>query len=232
MSTSKKRMKKLSVLSLIALFSMLFWGGCKHEDEKFISEGRIEYAAALVDQTNSMANMAPSKMIIKFKKNKSCVEMSAGMGLFTTCFVSNPEDKSLTQMVKLLNKKFWLSENSSEIKKENDSYKFEIKPSSDTKLIAGYKCQKATVHVKGSDDPDFTIYYTKDLNIHNPNFFNPFSAIDGVLMEYQMKKFGLEMKFVANKVIKESVDDAIFEVPSDYKKISQKEMDELFQGLQ
>ena len=227
-------MKKLSIISLLTLLILFIWTGCKHVDEKFLSEGRIEYSAALVDQSNSMASMAPSKMTIKFKENKSCVEMSAGMGLFSTSFVSNPEDKSLLQMVKLLNKKFWLMQDSNNINKENESYKFEIKPTKETKIIAGYKCEKAIVHIKDSeiDAPDFVIYYTKDLNIHNPNFSNPFSKIDGVLMEYQMKKFGLEMKFVANKVIKESVDDAIFKVPDDYKKISQKEMDELFQGLQ
>ena len=225
-------MKKLYKITFVGLFFILFLTKCKTNDEKFVSEGKIEYSAEMVDKTNSMASMAPTKMTIKFKKNKSCVEMSAGMGMFSTCFVSNPDNKSLTQMVKLLNKKFWLTEDANTIKKENDSYKFEIKPSNETKIIAGYKCLKATVHIKDSDDPDFTVYYTKDLNIHNPNFSNPFSEIDGVLMEYQMKKFGLEMKFVANKVIKENVDDAIFQVPEDYKKISKKEMDELFQSLQ
>lgn len=226
-------MKKLLLLCLSGLFSILIINGCKHDDGKFISEGSIEYAASVLDMSNSMASMAPSKMLIKFKNNKSIVEMSAGMGLFSTSFVSDPETKTLTQMVKLLNKKFVVYQDSNSIKKENESYKFEIKPTNETKIICGYKCQKAIVHITESEveAPDFTIYYTKELNIKDPNFSNPFQAIDGVLMEYQLKKFGLEMKFVATKIAKEAVDDKDFEVPTDYKKITPKELDELFQGM-
>lgn len=227
-------MKKIILFSSLALLSSLFIVGCKHDDEKFISEGKIEFSASVLDMSNSMASMAPSKMTIKFKKNKSCVEMSAGMGLFTTSFVSDPQTKSLIQMVKLLNKKFWISQDSNDIKKENEASQFEIKATTETKVIAGYKCIKAIVHPINTavESPDFTIYYTKELNIQNPNFANPYYTIDGVLMEYQMKKFGLEMRFVAQKIINEVVEDVVFEVPADFKKISQQEMDELFAGLQ
>ena len=225
-------MKKPHILCLVGLFCILTLSRCKHDDDKFISEGSIEYSATVVDKSNSMASMAPSKMIIKFKKNKSCVEMSAGMGLFNTSFVSNPETHTLLQLVKLLNKKFWMMQDENEIKKEIEDYKIEIKPTDETKIIAGYNCKKSIVHYKDDSSPDFDIYYTKELNIVNPNFANPFYTIDGVLMEYQMKKFGLEMKFVAKKVTKETVEDATFQVPDDYKKISQKEMNELFGSLE
>ncbi len=222
--------KRLSIILFVGL-SLIYVESCKQDEGKFISEGSIEFAASVIDQSNSMASMAPSKMTVHFKKNKSCVEMSAGMGLFTTSFVSNPDNRTLTQMVKLLNKKFWLLQSMDEIQKDIDSYKFEIKPTKETKIIAGYTCTKAIVHKRDSDDPDFVIYYTKELNITNPNFSNPFSNISGVLMEYQLKKFGLEMKFVATKVVKEPIDDILFEVPSDFKKITSKEMNELFEGL-
>ncbi len=225
-------MRKPLITCLLGLFCLLFWTGCKQDNEKFISEGSIEYSASVVDSTNSMASMAPSKMVIKFKNNKSAVEMSAGMGLFNTSFISNPETKTLLQLVKLLNKKFWVAEDESQIKKEIEDYKIEIKPTTETKMIAGYKCKKSIVHYIDGESPDFVIYYTNELNIQNPNFANPFHTVDGVLMEYQMKKFGLEMKFVAKKVTKEAVEDATFEVPDDYKKITPKEMNELFGSLE
>ena len=56
--------------------------------------------------------------------------------------------------------------------------------------------------------------------------------IDGVLMEYQLKKFGLEMRFTAKMVKPEEIEDSTFELPADYKPISQQEMNELFEGLQ
>lgn len=225
-------MTKNRILYFIACLILLTVASCTHSDDKFISEGSIEYVATVVDKSNSMATMAPSKMVIKFKKNKSSVQMSAGMGLFNTSFVSNPETHTMLQLVKLLNKKYWLVQDENEIKKEIEKYNIAIKPTTETKTIAGYKCKKFIVHYKDDSSPDFDIYYTNELNIQNPNFANPFCSIDGVLMEYQMKKFGLEMKFTAKKVEKESIDDNVFQVPDDYKKITQKEMNELFGSLE
>jgi hypothetical protein len=229
---SQTDMKKPLLLAFTSCLYILFSTGCSNTDEKYISEGAIEYDATVVDQSNPMANLAPNKMTIKFKNNKSCAEMSAGMGLFSTSFISDPETKSMTQLVKLLNKKFSLVEKEAEIKKENESYPVTITLLKDTKMIAGYKCKKAHVKVNDENASEFDIYYTKDLNIQNPNFANPFFKIDGVLMEYQMKKFGLEMKFMAKAVKCEDVDDSTFELPEDYKPITKEAMDELFLGLQ
>jgi hypothetical protein len=229
----KRRKYIIPVLAvIIVVLCITCCNSCKNDNGNVVSEGIIEYSASVVDQANPMAALAPSKMTIKFKNNKSCAEMSAGMGLFSTSFISDPETKTLTQLVKLLNKKFSLVQHEEEIKKENDMYKFELTPCNDRKVIAGYKCEKA--HVKMQDDynTEFDIWYTKDLAIQNPNFANPFHMIDGVLMEYQMKKFGLEMRFVAKAVKKEDVDDAIFELPSDFKAISSQEMNDLFESLQ
>jgi GLPGLI family protein len=225
-------MKKPLLIAFASYLYILGLTSCSGTDEKFISEGAIEYDAAVVDQSHPMASLAPSKMTIKFKDNKSCAEMSAGMGLFSTSFISDPEKKTLTQLVKLLNKKFSLVENENDVKKENASFPITITPTKETKIIAGYKCNKA--HVKVNDDigSEFDVFYTKDLNIKNPNFANPFSSLDGVLMEYQMKKFGLEMKFTAKTVKNEDIDESCFELPADYKPVSQEEMNELFLGLQ
>lgn len=225
-------MGKRFFISLIGFLNILFWVGCKPTDEKFISEGTIEYAASVVDQNNSMASMAPSKMTIKFKNNKSSAEMSAGMGLFSTTFISDPEKKSLIQLVKILNKKFSLIMNEADLKKENELFNIEVIPKKETKMIAGYKCEKATVHYKAGGFTDFDIYYTKDLNIKNSNFANPFYMIDGVLMEYQMTKFGLEMKFIATAVKKEEIDDCVFQLPADYKPLTKEEMNTMLLGLQ
>jgi len=224
------KQKIANIFISIAVSSLFI--GCSNADEKFISEGAIVYTAKVVDERNPMANLAPNKMTIYFKDNKSCAEMSAGMGLFSTSFISDPETKTLTQLVKLLNKKFSLVQNEQEIKKENDNYAMEITPLPQTKIIAGYNCKKAHVKLKDEYGTEFDIFYTTDLDIKTPNFANPYNQIDGILMEYQMKKFGLEMRFTATSVKKEDVDDAIFELPKDYKKISQEEMNDLFLGLQ
>jgi GLPGLI family protein len=225
-------MKKNIVLSCLCGIIIVLLSACGANNSDKISEGVIEYDAMVVDQSNPMASMAPNKMIFHFKENKACAEMSAGMGLFATSFISDPETRSLTQLLKLMTKKFSLKQNAAEIKAELAQLPVEIKKLKETKMIAGYKCRKA--HVKMLDDSgsEFDIYYSNDFSIKDPNFCTPFHEIDGVLMEYQMKKFNLEMKFTAKTVKREEVEEAVFEIPADYKAISQKEMKELFDGLQ
>lgn len=224
-------MKKQSLLFVVS--GIIIWAaGCKQTDEKFISEGEIVYEASVLDQDNSMASMAPNKMTVRFKANKSCAEMNAGLGLFSTSFISDPEKKTFTQLVKILNKKFMLTQDEATINKENERYPIELIPTNETKVIAGYKCMKVKVIPLDKGAKPYDIFYTNELNIENPNFTNPFYKIDGVLMEYQLKKFGLEMRFVARSVKSEVVEDKCFQVPSDYKKVSEKEMKMIFDNLQ
>lgn len=225
-------MKKSSWFICLVSITFLLFASCGQGDEKNISEGVIEFDATVVDQSNPMASLAPSKLIMKFKDDKACAEMSAGMGLFSTSFISDPEKHTLTQLVKLLNKRFTLTQNQQQIDRENNAYPVELTPTNETKLIAGYKCKKTHVKMKDDSGLEFDVFSTNELRIKDPNFCNPYFKIDGVLMEYQMKKFDLEMRFTAKSVRKEDIDDATFEIPADYKVISQDEMNELFKGLQ
>lgn len=224
--------KRLVGLIAITYAFILFLGGCRQLDEKYISEGSIEFDAEVVDPNSFMASFAPKKMTVNFKNNKSCAEMSALMGVFTTSFISDPKTKTLTQLVQFGNKKFAHIKNGNDLNKDNELFNVEIIPTDSTKIIAGYKCKKAIVHYKGGDFPDYDIYYTQELNIEHPNFANLYHMVDGVLMDYQIKKFGLEMRFTAKSVKKDNIDDAIFERPAEYKLISEKEMNEFFEGLQ
>lgn len=212
---------------------IIVWAaGCKEMDEKFISEGEIEYSAKVIDPNNPMASMAPSKLTVRFKSDKSAAEMSAGLGLFSTSFIADPEKRTVTQLVKILNKKFVLVQNQQSIDKENLNYSFKFIPTKQTKIIAGYKCTKVEVVPDDKSIPPFDLYYTDELDIKDPNFASPFKEIKGVLMEYQLKKFGLEMRFEAKSIRKEQIEDKYFQVPPDYKPVSEKEMRRIFDDLQ
>ncbi|HRG38655.1 MAG TPA: hypothetical protein PK289_08995 [Bacteroidia bacterium] len=224
-------MKKRSLLFVI--IGMIIWAaGCKEMDEKFISEGEIEYSAKVIDPNNPMASMAPNKMTVRFKSDKSAAEMSAGLGLFSTSFITDPDKKTVTQLVKILNKKFMLVQDQQSIDKENLNYAFKFIPTKQKKVIAGYNCTKVEVVPDDKSIPPFDVYYTDELDIKDPNFASPYKEIKGVLMEYQLKKFGLEMRFEAKSVRKELIEDKYFQVPVEYKPVSEKEMRRIFDDLQ
>lgn len=220
------------LLSTILLVLFIV-GGCGiGSSDKEVSEGYIEFEAAAVDPNNPMADLAPSKMIVKFKDHKSVAEMSAGMGLLTISFVSDYNTKTFTQLVKLLNKKYASVANADEIQREISDSKIKIQKTNETKLIAGYRCKKAVISFEDNSQPPFDVYYTDEIELEKPNWSNEFSEIDGVLMEYQLKRYNLELRFTAHKVVKSNIEDSDFETPGDYKVISQKELDDLFVGMQ
>jgi len=221
------------LIPLISFF--LFSFGCKtHLFEKNISEGVIEYGISYpkIDKNDVFAAMLPAKMIYKFKNNNTVSELSSGMGVFSTSFIINNDTHKLTHLLKLVNKKYALVLDSLQVMEgyaiQPDGMK--IKLTNDTKKISGYNCKRAIVTF---DNPgkNFDIYYTNEIAIKDPNWASPFSEIDGVLLEYQLKNFNIEMRLKANIVKKDEVNDKDFDVEPDYKRITKEEMTEIFQSF-
>lgn len=223
--------RNLFYSAVVILFVII--AGCgRGSNGKVVSEGIIEFEASAVDPNNPMADLAPNKMLVKFKDHKSVAEMSAGMGLLTMSFVSDYNNKTVTQLVKLLNKKYASVANADDVQKEIANSKLRIQKTNETKMIAGYRCKKATISYEDNSRPPFDVYYTDEIELEKPNWGNEYNEIDGVLMEYQLKRYNLELRFTARRVTKTNVEDSDFDTPRDYKVISQKELDDLFVGMQ
>jgi GLPGLI family protein len=210
------------------------FSGCSHFTTGKISEGSIEYAITYPNSEgkNLMDGLMPSTMTFKFKDDKTCGELSASMGLFATSIISNSENKTVIQTLKLLGKKFAYVADTTEIKKIiKEEPPMTIEKLEGTKMIAGYKCKKAIAKFEDKNLPSFEIYYTDEIEIKNANWSNPFKSINGVLMEYNVKRYNIEMRFTAKSVSETKVEDETFELSDDYKKISRAEMDEMFENF-
>lgn len=230
---TKKHLLKRPILNNLFFFfaAVLFLASCSGNDPKFINEGVIEYDAKVVDVNHPMATLAPGSMTVKFKDDMFSSEMST-MGVFTTTFIANPKKKTMTQMVKVFEEKTACIENEKMIAEENAKYKLNLEETKETKMIAGYKCRKVIATM--ADDPTikFDVYYTEGLNVKSANFSNPYSSLKGMLMQFRLKKFGLEMEFTAKSVKKEDIPESTFELPAYYKIISKEAMDEFFKSIQ
>jgi GLPGLI family protein len=219
--------KALPIFILVGLLV----SACKYANPKFINEGVIEYDAKVVNEDHPMAGLMPNKMSVKFKNDLFAAEMSV-MGVFNTVFITDPKKKTLTTLVKMFDVKQACIEEEKALVAESNNYKLDLKETNETKIIAGYTCKKVIATM--ADDPSikFDVYYTDELNVTAPNFSNPYSKINGMLMEYRLKKFDIEMTFTAKGVTKEEIPNESFELPAYYKVISKKEMDEYFKALQ
>ncbi len=221
------------ILIIPILFSCWFFVTCddSKKTENALKEGLIEYNAEVVDQSHPMAGLAPSSATVKFKDNKLQVEMST-MGIFNTTFISNPRQKTLTQMVKFMDIKNACIQREGDLVEENKEYELKFEPTKEIKKIAGYSCKKVKVIMVNSPSVIFDIYYTDELGMDSINNIGPYKEIKGMLMQYRLKKLGLEMCFTATSVKKEEVKDDVFEVPAFYKIVTRPEMEKLFEDIQ
>ncbi len=196
-----------------------------------LREGVIEFDAKVVDEKHPMAGLAPSAATVKFKDNKFEFSMST-MGIFNTAFISNPSNKTLTQLVKFMDIKDACIQPEKDLTKENDSYSLKFEETKEVKKIAGYNCKKIKATLLSNPNVCFDVYYTNEIGGDSVNYLSPYKKIKGMLMQYRLKKLGLEMEFTATLVKKEEIKDDVFEVPEHYKKVTSAEMQKLFSDIQ
>lgn len=101
------------------------------------------------------------------------------------------------------------------------------------KEIAGFKCKKAIGKYLDGSNPDFTIWYTEDLGVESPNFYNPYAEIPGVLMEFEMERFGLVSHVIAESFTAELPKEHTFQLDTNFMQLNfenfEKEIREIFE---
>lgn len=216
--------------SLVSILTLVSCGDSKRS-ENALTEGVIEYNAEVVDQSHPMAGLAPGSATVKFKDNRLQIEMST-MGIFNTVFISDPSKKTLTQMVKFMDIKNACIQTEADLALENKDYELKLEEVKGTKTIAGYKCHKVKATYVNNPTESFDVYYTTDLGLDSINNIGPYKALKGMLMQYRLKKLGLEMCFTATAVKNEEIKDDSFDVPAFYKIVTRTEMEKLFEDIQ
>jgi GLPGLI family protein len=214
----------------ITLFSWVISSCSSGKKENGITEGQIEYSAEVVDENHPLAGLAPASATMTFKDSKLLVEMST-MGIFNTSFISDPRKGTLSQLVKFMDMKNACIETAGDLAKDEKDYSLTFEPSKDIKTIAGYSCKKVVATMANNPAESFDVYYTEEIDGDSINSLGPYRAIKGMLMDYRLKKLGLEMHFTATSVKKEPIADNVFEVPAYYKIVTRDEMDKVFADI-
>jgi GLPGLI family protein len=193
----------------------------------------VEYQVTYPDidsENNMMAAGLPDKAVFKFKDEKSMTHLSAMMGLVTIDYIADRKENSAKQSLVLFNNKYVANLNEAAVNKLNAGFLKELKlVPGETKMIAGYKCEKAKAILENGKEVD--VYYTRDLGGDEINFGNPYHEIKGVLMEFEIERYGISMKLQATKVAKEGVEEKDFTVPQDFKKMPIEELENILKTL-
>jgi hypothetical protein len=216
---------------LICFLSIAFLSqACSDFFKKDIKEGVIEFNAEAVDSKEHASMTVPDKMVVKFKNDYTAAELEAGLGFAKMKFISDPVKKEFRSQVFFFEKK-QSTMDFEELKKTNYYLPdYDVEYGKKSKEIAGYTCKNATIKFKDGS-PSYEIWFTKDISIKNPNWANAYYKVDGVLMDYRLKKYGLELHFTATSVSEATIDDAYFTIPAEFEPVKNSELEKMFEGF-
>lgn len=210
---------------------ILNFSACNSDRVSEDEEGLIEFDTKAVDETHPLYGFAPSTATLKFKGNRFVIEMST-MGMFNTSIIGDSKAKTMAQTVKFMNIKEACIENEADLAVNNKEYQIKIEETSETKDIIGFKCHKIKVTKLNEPGVSFDAWYTKELGMENCNNLTPYASVKGILMDYRIKKMGMEMHFLAKSYKHIEIPDRDFEIPASMKIVSKEKMSEFFNGLQ
>ncbi|MDQ3111236.1 MAG: hypothetical protein M3R17_15210 [Bacteroidota bacterium] len=203
---------------------------CSDFFKKDLKEGVIEFKAEAVDSKEHASMTVPDKMVVKFKNGFVAAELEAGLGFAKMKFISDPVKKEFRSQVFFFEKK-QSTMDSTELKKTNYYLPdYDVVYGKKVKQIAGYSCKNATIKFKDGS-PSYEIWYTKDISINNPNWSNAYYKVDGVLMDYRLKKYGLELHFTATSVSEATIDDSYFTIPAEFEPVKNADLEKMFEGF-
>jgi len=223
-------MKKVLIF---LLFTFFIFSCTRHKVEETRDQGYIEYDITYLENKLEKVSLSfmPKTMVLKFNKKYSQNTIDGFMGLISIRNISNIEKNQTTTLLKFLDNKYsYLAKNNEDACCYEMMEKLQIDFLEETKEIANYTCNKAIVTYPASGT-SFPIYYTKNINVKNPNQSNPYNSVDGVLLDFQLKLRGLTMNLTAKKVEFTEISNKEFIIPKDYKYISRSKMAEILDRI-
>ncbi|MCG8410467.1 MAG: hypothetical protein MI739_04185 [Bacteroidales bacterium] len=220
---------------IILLIFILTVNSCKNEQPKdIINEGYIEYNIEYLDDSldRFMVGLLPKKMIIRFKDNNTINKIEGFSGIISFTHIQNYNEQKNITLIRILNKKYKYIEeinDQSLFFEELPGMKIEFKDS--VKQIYGLSAQMA--HITGSNlkTKPFDVFYTNDIVIDNVNALTPFKSIDGVLLEFQIRFYNMNMRLTINKIQATAISTNEFNIPEGYERINKKTMKEIIELL-
>lgn len=195
-----------------------------------LDEGLIEYEITYPNPPDDkyVQKMLPTVLDFKFKRGLTKSEVSISLGMIKIFYLTDVKKKTMTEMVKFMTNKYSHEMDIGAVEDlMSELPPYTIEQTEDTKMIANYKCKKATVYVGGKEPYTFDLYYTNEIDIPEANWYNPFKEIEGVLMEYEIERFNMLMHLTASKVEPAEFENDEFMRPKEYDPVDKSEMDKV-----
>lgn len=199
---------------------------------KSIHEGEIHYRITYQERNAILPDeLMPGSMIVKFKDDKTVMEITSPIGNNGVFIITEPDKKQIRTFLSVLNMKYYYVGPSGEIPPGiNPMESMKIEETGQVATILDMECRKAVVSIP---EKDFTydIWYTENLGIKKPNSSNPFKIIDGVLINFFFMMGDAMIEFEAEAIYQKPIPDRVFEKGEEFRRIDRKSMDDLIASM-
>ncbi len=208
-------------LPIFILLLVLILYSC-NENNTDVKEGTIIYELEYLTDIdkNPIVSFLPNTMEYSYKKHISMQKIEGWGGIFKIVGIVDNQTDSITGLVKIIGKKMKCT-CPIDVNRQNFSSnkhgKVSIKEVEGEKKIAGYTCKKAIAKIHSQE---VELYYTDEIDIENGNWNTPYKNVKGLLMEYKIKMFDINILVRAKSVSHEPVNLDDFLVPPNYENTS------------
>lgn len=204
---------------------------CKKKGGKFIDQGEIHYNIDYIGNFGVPKEALPQNLIFSFNKNKILFEMT-GIGNSGIMNLTNPEKGIYDTYFSFFVKKYYYAAEPGELYPGFESMDgLILKKTSKATVICGYKCMNAEVTFPSDRKKVRDIWYTNEIKVKNPNASNPFSEIDGILMNFFFLMGSAELHFNAETVYKKEIPDETFNRRDKFVRVSKESIKEFINRM-
>lgn len=145
---------------------------------------------------------------------------------FNNITIYNQKSGTSTSLSDKENSKYALVLSAEELKEKNKKFENASFESLDSKKkVAGYNCVGTKVTYTNGETANF--YYTSELLPQFDLFYIMFPGLKGIPLEYEIKQGKSIMLLKASLIETKAIDSQIFNIPSDFKLVTKKELESL-----
>ncbi len=219
-------MKNLFKITLIA--SLFLIGLPTIDAQSLIKEGHIEYEITNIDSESMEAQMMKGTLInLYFNKANTKMNVQMMGGMVTMDIFTETATETSTLLMNMMGRKVQVKQPKEEEAADAGKPDFEISyDKSDTKVIAGENCIKATLKDKKTGE-SITVYTAQGISANVKMAEDMFPGLKGIPMEIMISSQGMGATITAQKLEK-SCDKTAFDIPEGYEEMTpeqfQKEM--------
>jgi GLPGLI family protein len=195
--------------------------------------GTIVYDVTLAGDVPEQAkSMMPTEMTMKVSPDKMITVMHSSMMDIKNIFDAPAQVSNM--LMDMMGQKFNIKNSAADLadQKKKAGIIMTVKPTTETKTIAGYNCKKAIMTVKSNQSAEQTydVYFTEDFDVAKFNFGSTLPEVNGLPLEFSMAQGPFSLKMTARSVKKENIAASEFVIPADYKQVTTEELKTMFGG--